>query len=252
MRRVFGVPVLTAALLLALTACSNPFSKAEPQLPKAEAVLSGKIAQLRDDSFLLAGTGASDLYIVSSEPDLYNPDNTPADASALQSGQTVEIGYSGGIMESYPAQIGNIVYIKITGQEDDLAGFYQMILSDLWNTDEGLNSDISILAFDLSQVTNLSESEKSALVYMVSSEHNLQGITGTFDELSEQGYINKEQLYFDNGMLFELTLSDVTGESFTFDASKWRSGTGAYYYNNCRAVKDGGAWSYTVGSEAIS
>lgn len=252
MRRSAGVLALITTLFWVLTACSSPLSHTDPKLPEADAVLTGKIAKLYDDSFLLAGTGASDLYIVSSEPDLYNTDNTPADASALKAGLTVEIGYSGNIMESYPAQLDAPVYIKITGQEDDLTGFYQTILNDLWNVDAGLNSGISILAFDLSQVTNLSDAEKSALVYMVSSGHNLQGVTGTFDELSEQGYINKEYLYFENGMLFELTLSDVTEESFTFDASKWRSGTGAYFFSSCKAVKDGGVWSYTVGSEAIS
>jgi hypothetical protein len=39
-----------------------------------------------------------------------------------------------------------------------------------------------------------------------------------------------------------------------FDAEKWRSGTGAYYFSNCTAVQNNdGQWGdYQVGSQAIS
>ena len=39
----------------------------------------------------------------------------------------------------------------------------------------------------------------------------------------------------------------------TFNAQKWRSGLGAYFFIECSANKNiFGKWSYTVGSEAIS
>ena len=38
-----------------------------------------------------------------------------------------------------------------------------------------------------------------------------------------------------------------------FDARKWRSPLGAYYFQDCTAVSIGGHWgSYTIGSGAIS
>ena len=38
-----------------------------------------------------------------------------------------------------------------------------------------------------------------------------------------------------------------------FDAEKWRSGTGAYFFSDCTAVSTDGHWGdYTVGVEAIS
>lgn len=138
------------------------------------------------------------------------------------------------------------------GQGEALVGFYQTILDDLWKVDEGLNSDINVLAFDLSQVSNLTEAEKDELVKMVSKSHGVEGIRGTFDELSEQGYIDKENLYFETGMLITIEATDVTEDSFTFDVTKWRSGDGAYFFIDCKAVKTGNGWSYTVGSEAIS
>jgi hypothetical protein len=256
-RRPFIVGLILV-LILSLGACSGKSSaspSAEPSgsdLPKAEAVLSGKIMEMLDGTFLLAGTGAADLYMISSKTDIFDMDGKTTDVSSLKAGMTVEIGFSGAVLESYPAQLGSLSYIKITGQEDDMVGFYQEILSDLWSIDEGLNSDISVLAFDLSQVTNLSDSEKSALVYLVSGEHNAAGVTGTFDELCGQGYIDKEKLFFKTGLLFEFELSDVTEDSFTFNVSKWRSGDGAYFFHDCKAQKTSDGWSYTIGSEMIS
>ena len=271
MRRLIVI-VLALSLILSLTACSgtpgaggskaagssgtagsaNTAKTAGARLPKAEAVLKGKIVELNDKALLLAGTGASDLYSLSNTLAIYDTDNKVTDISALKAGQNVEIGYSGVIMESYPAQPGSPVYVKIIEQGDDMVGFYQTVLNDLWNVDKGLNSDISTLAFDLSKVTNLSDSEKSALVYVVGNSHSLHGIKGTFDELTEQGYIDKEKLYFKNGILFTIELSDVTENSFTFDVKKWRSGDGAYYFIDCKAVRSDTGWSYTIGSEAIS
>ena len=245
--RKFIVLILIFLLVLPAMACSD-----NKQIPKTDSVLAGKIVQLYENSFLLAGTGAGDLYMITSKLDIYNAENKSADTSALKAGQEVEIGYSGGIMESYPAQLGKPAYIKITRQGGDLVGFYQTILKDLWKVDEGLNPESGVLAFDLTQVENLNEAEKSALVYIVSEASGLTGITGTFDELSEQGYINKEKLYFEDGMLIEFELTDVTEESFMFNIRKWRSGTGAYFFNDCKAVKTGDDWQYTVGSEAIS
>lgn len=272
MRRL-SVITLTLSFILSFTACSSisgtngaqtagtkptgtsaSNGSAGPtgaQLPKAEAVLKGKIIQINDKSLLLAGTGASDLYTLSSIPDVYD-DDKPTDSSALKAGQDVEIGYSGAIMESYPAQPSAPSYIKITGQGDDLVGFYKTVLNDLWNVDKGLNSDISIIAFDLSKVTNLDDAEKSALAYVVSGSYGLQGVKGTLDELRERGYIDRDKLYFENGILFKLELTDVTKDSFTFKAEKWRSGDGAYYFLDCKAVRSDAGWSYTVGSQAIS
>lgn len=261
MKRFFVIVVLFVALIFSVAACSK--EKTEPedseqrqptttQVPNAEAVLSGKITHMYDDSILLAGTGAYDLYMISSVVDIYDANNQVIDTSALKAGQKVEIGYSGAVMESYPAQLGTPVYIKIIEQSEDMVGFYQTVINDLWNVDAGLNSDISLIAFDLSELSNLTDAEKSSLVYIVSSTHGLQGLSGTFDELSQQGYIDKENLYFEKGILFQFELGDVMEDSFTFHATKWRSGLGAFYFHKCKAVKTDDGWTYTIGSEMIS
>lgn len=245
---IFAVMVL---LLIPLAACSGPAQT--PQLPDAESVMSGKIMKIYEDSFLLAGEKAHDLYVVSAgAAPVYDENGTATDFSALEAGQTVDIGFNGLIRESFPAQIGADDYIKITAQGDDLVGLYQRVLAELWNVDQGLNSDIDLLAFDLSKLTNLSDSEKSALVWLVSGEHGLGSVTGTFEELSEQGYINKEKLFFEKGLLFEFDLAEVKDDSFMFNVRKWRGGTGAYFFQDCKAEKTTDGWQYTVGSQAIS
>ena len=221
-------------------------------LPKTDAILTGKIMHVDDDSFLLAGQGASDLYMVSKNLAIYDAEGRAAETIGLKAGQTVEIGFSGLVMESYPAQLGEPVYLRITGQEDDFVGLYQTALGDLWEVDPGLNGEIETMAFDLSKVSNLSDSEKSALIYLVSGSHGIFGISGTFDELAEQGYIDKDQLLFEKGILFQLEVTDTSKNGFVFNASKWRSGDGAYFYQDCQAVERNGNWEYTVGSEAIS
>lgn len=244
--------VLIILLVLALAACSEISSPGTQTPSGSAAVLEGKIVQVLDGSILLAGSGSSELYTVPTNIDILGTDNKPFKVSALKPGQFIEVGYSGSILESYPAQPHQPSYIRITGQGDDLVGFYQTVLNDLWNVDDGLNPKDGVLAFDLSQAANLTESEKNALVYLESAFRGLDGVAGTFEELSAQGYIDKQNLLFENGMLFELKLTGEAENGFTFDASKWRSGTGAYFFLNCKAVKNGGVWSYTVGSEAIS
>ena len=50
-----------------------------------------------------------------------------------------------------------------------------------------------------------------------------------------------------------IKVGDPVPELTSFDAQKWRSGLGAYYFGQCTAQKNAdGKWSYTVGQEAIS
>jgi hypothetical protein len=49
-----------------------------------------------------------------------------------------------------------------------------------------------------------------------------------------------------------MSTSEEKENSFKFTASKWVSGLGAYFYNDCSAEKKDGKWSYTLGGIAIS
>lgn len=239
--------IMIILLIMILAGCS----KVEGELPKADALIEGKIVNLDDNGFLFA-TDSSGLIMVGTEHQIYDENSQSVDGPVLKNGQWIEIGFSGLIMESYPAQLGDIEYIKIVEQRDDMVGIYQTVIDDLWKTDEGLNADVIYIALDLSQITNMSEVEKQALVYMVSGDYGLTGLSGTYSELVEQGYIDGKNLYFEDGVLITFDIQSSNENSMKFDVTKWRSGLGAYFYIDCEAKRTQDGWIYTVGSEAIS
>lgn len=245
---------LALFLLLSCTACAGAESFSADAPPQTNAVLTGKIVSLGEGTVLLAGTDGAELYTLSSGLPVYD-DSGVADAGALRAGQMVGIGFGGDVMESYPAQLENPAYIRVTAQEDNLVGFYLSILRELWTRDEALNpTGDEVLAFDLSALENLTESEKGALIYLAGCEFGVRGIAGTFDSLSAEGYIDAENLYFKNGLFVSFTLSDLTEDSFDFSVSKWRGGLAAYGFNGsaCCADRPTGEWNYTLGAEWIS
>lgn len=257
MNKYLLLPLLLAAVL-GLGACSfddNETPYSEP--PSDTAILSAKIIAVEGASLLLANmavdAGEADIYTLDAGDIPVIKDNQLADVAALRPGMLADIAYDGTIMESFPLQLGGVSGIYIRGQGEDIAGLYYTVVNDLYEADPGLNSDIEVMAFDLSGVANLIEAEKTALVYHLGNDYAILAIQGTFDELAEQGYIDKENLFFPTGILFIIEDTPRDGDhSFTFDAQKWRSGLGAYFFWDCIASKSNGAWTYRVGSEAIS
>ena len=115
---------------------------------------------------------------------------------------------------------------------------------------------------DLSKAPGgLTAGEKAAVAYVFAQKHGVQGLTMTFDELREEGYLMGEKLEggstaysFTNGLLFTITPEETqdNGASVCFSAGKWRSPLGAYYFTKCAASRGDNGWEYTVGAEAIS
>lgn len=149
---------------------------------------------------------------------------------------------------------------------EDACNLYLEVLEDLWNADPGLNSEISRIGIDLSGLSHLTDAEKDTVISGFASKHDLSYIAGTWDELCEQGFIDKDQLCWKDGLFFSIKTNedavwnlpamkegDSEPELTSFDAQKWRSGLGAYFFGQCTAKKNAdGTWSYTVGQEAIS
>ena len=143
---------------------------------------------------------------------------------------------------------------------DDRCALYLQVLEDLWEVDAGLNGDLTYLGADLSR-TSLSDSERAAVAWAFAGRHGGELVTGTWEELAEQGYIDRENLYWEDGVLFSITEKEEPVyfmpegmAAVTFDAQKWRSGLGAYSFCDCTSVQSAnGHWDgYSIGSEAIS
>lgn len=194
-----------------------------------------------------------------------------AEAEHLAPGTLVDVTWSGETLETYPAQFAGEPSITVREDGfDDRCRLYLDVLEDLWTVDEGLNSSgMEYVGVDLSQ-TSLPESERSAVAWLFAENHGVTPLEETYESLVEQGYIVGEPLegtdakffQWENGCLFSIVEKapeveeDVTFGMATvaFEAEKWRSGLGAYFFSDCAAVRSqDGVWGdYTAGAEAIS
>ena len=230
------------------------------------------------DEGLHGGTGVYRLAVKDVPVTL---DGEAAEPSALEDGMAVDVAFNGTVMETFPAQLGEVYSVSAwtrgrgrspAGTTYDLCGLYLQVLDDLWEKDKGLNENITLAGLDLSQAPGeLTESEKAALAWRFGELHGVEVVTGTFDELKEQGYFTSESLgdgapeeaaflHWEDGCLFSITPNeDHEGEACSlpklfFNAEKWRSSLGAYFFHDCSAMwPEAGTWSgYQIGSEMIS
>ena len=240
---------------------------------------SFRIIQEQPENLLLAKTdgNSADVYTLSlrdveltldgnafdrNEPGAYQsfPDGT-------LTGALVEVAYDL-VLETYPGQLAEVTAVNIRSDGfDDRCALYLRVLNDLWAVDEGLNSDITMLSVDLSQ-TGLSDSEQAAVAWVFGGMHDIsETMTMSYEKLAAEDYLTGAEQgadslpYWENGCLFSITERE-TGDNelngarntVTFDAQKWRSALGAYFFADCTAEQalDGHWGDYTVGSEAIS
>ena len=172
------------------------------------------------------------------------------------------------VLETYPGQLAEVTAVNIRSDGfDDRCALYLRVLNDLWAVDEGLNNDITMLSVDLSQ-TGLSDSEQAAVAWVFGGMHDIsETMTMSYEELAAEGYLSDTAPEVDgiphwkDGCLFTITEQE-TGDNelngarntVTFDAQKWRSALGAYFFTDCTASRDAqGHWrDYTVGAAAIS
>ena len=238
-----------------------------------------RIIQEQPENLLLAKTdgNSADVYTLSLRDVELTLDGNAFDRNepgAYQSfpdgaltGALMEVAYDL-VLETYPGQLGEVTAVNIRSDGfDDRCALYLRVLNDLWAVDEGLNSDITMLSVDLSQ-TGLSDSEQAAVAWAFGGEHGIsQVLSLNYEQLAAEGYLTGADPDSDgipcweDGCLFTITEQE-TGDNelngarntVTFDAQKWRSALGAYFFADCTAEQalDGHWGDYTVGSEAIS
>lgn len=236
-----------------------PDDQTIPEMPDTSSViLTCRIISGADTGNLLLASqeDTADIYILNANN--YSLTAQSPNFEKLENGMLLQITYNGMIMETYPAQLSGILEILVLGYGmDNLGELYLNVLNDLWETDSGLNSDITELGVDLSD-TRLTRSEQAAVAWAFGGAHGLETIQGSMEELSEMGYIDSELMQWDDGCLFSITEQTPEGtyslNVVKFDAQKWRSGDGAYFFLDCTSVQSAlGIWGgYSIGGEAIS
>lgn len=183
---------------------------------------------------------------------LVDDKGTTITAEDLLVGDILVISYNGIILESYPAQITASKIEKV--DHNNLLEGYLSLIDDIYREDDGLNSDITTIALDTSAWINLTDIEKEMIFAKVKEAYGFEVVEGTFEELSEQGIIDKENLYFPTGILIEISeiMYDENKEEITCAISKWRSGLGAIGASDVKAVLKDGKWEITKEGNWIS
>ena len=236
---------------------------------------------------VLAGERASDVYTLDMKDIKVFLDGKKSDASVLEDGMMAEILHNGWIQTTYPGTFSDVYEVRVYslgseknpgGSYYDLCGLYLEVLEDLWNKDAGLNEEIQYISVDLTDAPgNLTDGEKAAIAWIFGGKHGVQALTLTSEELKEQGYYteivytgtglpmssddNRPKAYmWEDGVLF--TIIDNMGQDaatyslpvIKFDAWKWRTPLGAYFFSDCSAVwPQMGTWSdYNIEHEMIS
>lgn len=302
--------MFTVLLALCLSACGAPAeapapggtgipAEAEPgpetfslDPDEEPAALTCRIADGAEEGNLLLAElggglyGGAGVYRLKVDGIPVTLDGEPADASVLEDGMPVVISFSGQVLETFPAQLGEVYSIAAwsrarennpMGTAYDLCGLYLQVLDDLWKKDPGLNEGITIAGLDLSRAPGeLAESEKAAIAWRFGEMHGVEVVTGTFEELNDQGWFTSSAIstpapeegqdfsrmwvQWDDGCLFSITPNEGHAEevyslpALFFNAEKWRSPLGAYCFYDCSAMwPESGTWSgYQIGSEMIS
>ena len=243
-----------------LCACGAAGSGSLPQSGSAVPTLDATLWRIVDGadtgSLMLAeqGENAKDICSLAVGELPVTLDGKTATAADLKNGMLLRVSYDGALLETYPSQFSNptAIHAKTEGF-NDWCGLLLQVFDDLWNVDEGLNSDITLLGVDIDPALVPNAAERAALAWRFSELCQKELVTGTWQELVDQGYIDKENLYWEKGCLFTFRMNEGgTAAKPLFDAEKWRSGLGAYFFVDCTASQKQGVWSYQVGAEAIS
>lgn len=258
-------------LLLCLSACrqgtTDVLTGTDAQT-SADAAPQGEASALRivdgagTGSFVLAGEKSGDVFTVVADEMTVFINGKKAEPDALENGMllTAEPGYE--LLETWPAQFAGVtVRASRSGGKDDhgdLCGLYLTVLEDLWTNDEALNSGCAYISVDLDDAPgDLTDGEKAAVAWIFAGRHGAQPLTFGFEELKENGYVKESELCWKDGVL--CSVSATAGErqsekKIVFDAQKWRSGTGAIFFNACTAHRGkGAAWdNYKPGGFAVS
>ena len=239
-----------------------------------ENTITGKIIEVRDTSILLLHEGDVNEGLMEAEiknVKIYSQNKQEIKADTLKPGMYIRLSIQEGstVMERYPLLISGAQEIHVLEQGNDYIGLYLDIIEEIYGRDSALNDGMRVMALDLTQVRNLSDSEKEAIRYLLEPlletwQKDSIGSPGTVkcpnpnvilvaeEDLMEQGLLSEDGSYFPEGILIKIRTVRNRKNSFTFSAKKWSSGLGANGYDDCKASFKEGAGTYKLNFTWIS
>ena len=250
-RKIITV-LLCAGTIFCLVSCGNTKPPTAPQ-GEGDGLILTVIAEM-GDTLYLAGEKEYDIYTL--PKDTYKIIRNGAESeNPLTAGEIIETDGNYAVEESLPAHLYSDT-ITVLGEKPSIPALMTQVFDDLMEVDSGLNGGITAMYYEPIPEPYLTAGEQATFVYVYTAKNGcgMNYDIGTFDELSERGHINKEELYCEDGIFMRFLIKEMSGDGdkIKFDAEKWRSGLGAYYFMDCKAEYKNGQWSYKIGSEAIS
>lgn len=232
----------------------------EPAWDYVDSVLCRIVDGAEEGNLLLAsqsGEGDSLFRLAVGEDTYVTVDDKEASADRLQDGMLLQVVFGGDVMESYPAMFGGVIAVNaVTAGLDDRCGLALQVLDDLWTEDSGLNGDVEYFGLDIDEALIPQRAEREAIAWRFAELHGAEPLLGTWQELADEGYIDEENLYWEDGLHFSLTASKGKTQKenkLYFSAGKWRGGLGAIYFTDCTADRTKtGSWTYEPGGFAIA
>lgn len=240
----------------------------DPACPEETTILCRIADGAEEGSLLLAaqsGEGELLYRLTVGEGVAVTLDGEPAAPADLRDGMLVNIQFSGEVLESYPAQLTEVSALHaLTDGQDDRCGLALQIFEDLWAEDSGLNSGpgdspdggLTYFGIEIDPALLPEPAERAAAAWRFAELHGVQPLTGSWQQLADEGYIDAEALYWEDGLFFSLTPTEGSAQredALFFTAEKWRSGLGAIFFTDCAAARDAaGRWQYETGGFAIA
>lgn len=225
-------------------------------------ILTCRVVAEEDGALTLAELGGNGVYTLNTSGIEVLWERSDGERE-IEEGSLIDIVYSGVCAECWPMIPGGVTEIRVRADGfDDMCAMYLDVLEDLWEEDPGLNGEAEYVSVYLKE-TSLSPSEQAAVAWLFGGECGVFNVLElSLDELHEQGYITEEEngfTHWKEGVYFAITEEEMEGiyngvVPVQFDAWKWRSSLGAYFFSDCTSARNGmGEWSdYQVGAHMIS
>lgn len=244
MKKLFAI-LFAAVMLLGTFGCGA-------KIPDSNAKFTGKIistvigANNTVTGITLAGTGEYEtagglfqLYGVN-ELKVFDAEGEKVESGALVAGLIVEIGFSGSIAESYPAQLMEAKTVQIKSNDGDLVGLYMSVVRSACSNAPFM-SDLPV-GIDLSKANNLSVSEKSALINRALMSFGANSIAADLAQLTAEGYVSEDGKL--NAYLLIITDSEIVNDTLTLTVSVQSPEETKSAEIPC--AWDGVSWAYTL------
>lgn len=127
------------------------------------------------------------------------------------------------------------------GKQNELVGAYKEAFNILFEKDPGLNGDITFIALQLDNLRGISDKDKDEIIKAF-EEKGYEVKNTSLEELKESGEFDENALLIKNGILIRVDeFREFSNSRIVFEASKYRSGTGAIGIL-FTFVKDKGNW----------